>query len=265
MPETGRATGAQGIDRYRVEAVDRALVLLDTIGALPRATAAQLAETLNLNRSLVFRLLATLSVRGFVVKDENNRYQLGPRLLYLGQQAEQGSGLIDAARPVMNELLEDTNENVYLLVRDKLDVLCVATAFTGQAVRLSTDIGTRGGLHTGGAGKVMLAYAPPAVLEAVLQTQLQNFVPPSLRTRKQVVDALTEIRKTGSYVAIGEIDAEIYSVSAAVFSGGGAIAAALTIAGPISRLSDARQSELLAKVSRAAAELSQRLGSAPAA
>ena len=249
-----------GVERYRIDAVDRALVLLDAIAALPGASAAQLAETLHLNRSLVFRLLATLSVRGFVVKDENNRYQLGPRLLYLGQQAEQGSALIDASREVMNDLLEDTNENVYLLVRDKLDVLCIATAFTGQAVRLSTDIGTRGGLHTGGAGKVMLAFAPPEVVEAVLQTQLDNFVPPSLRTRKQVLDVLTEIRKTGSYVAIGEIDPEIYSISAAIFYGHGAIAAALTIAGPVSRLPKSREPELLTKVSNAAREISKRLG-----
>lgn len=249
-------------ERYRIDSVDRALHLLDVIASLPGATAAQLAEAMQLNRSLVFRMLATLSGRGFVVKDANHRYQLGPRLLYLGQQAEQGSALVDASRGVMTELLEDTNENVYLLVRDKLDVLCVATAFTGQAVRLSTDIGTRGGLHTGGSGKVMLAFAPNEVVEAVLQTRLQDFVPPSLRTRKQVLDLLATIRTTGNYVAIGEIDPEIYSVSSAIFYGDGALAAVLAIAGPISRLPKSREAELIEKVSAAATRISRRLGGA---
>ena len=259
---TGAAIPANNSNRYRVDAVDRALLLLDAIASLPGATAAQLAEALHLNRSLVFRLLVTLTARGFVVKDDNNRYHLGPRLLYLGQQAEQGNALVDTSRPVMNDLLEDTNENVYLLVRDKLDVLCIATAFTGQAVRLSTDIGTRGGLHTGGSGKVMLAFAPPEVLEAVLQTQLHHFVPGTLRTRKQVTDLLDRIRVTGNYVAIGEIDPEIYSVSSAIFYDRGELAAVLAVAGPVSRLPKPREEELLERVSAAAAEITRRLGSA---
>src|SRR5690349_4676335 len=109
---TGAAITANNSNRYRVDAVDRALLLLAAIASLPGATAAQLAEALHLNRSLVFRLLVTLTARGFVVKDDNNRYHLGPRLLYLGQQAEQGNALVDTSRPVMNDLLEDTNENV---------------------------------------------------------------------------------------------------------------------------------------------------------
>lgn len=247
-------------NRYRIEAVDRALVLLDTLASIPGANASHLAAALGANRSLVFRMLSTLADRGFVAKDANNCYRLGPRLLYLGQQAEHGSALIDASRDVLDELLEETQENIYLIVREGLEMLCLAARISPQPVRLSADVGTKGGLHTGGAAKMLLAYAPQDIIDEVLDRHLGEFVPSTLRTRKQVTDVLDEIRREGVYAAIGEINPETFTLNAAVRDGQGGVAAILSVAGPTARLDSKKQAELLRRVRDAADKISARLG-----
>lgn len=247
-------------NRYRIDAVDRALQLLNTLALLPGANASQLAEALGANRSLVFRLLSTLLDRGFVMKDDKNAYRLGPRLLYLGQQAENGTALIDAARPIMDALLEETHENVYLIVREGLEMLCLAVRISPQAVRLSADVGTKGGLHTGGAAKVLLAFAPEDTIERVLEDHLHEFVPPTLRTRRQVLDVLGRIRTNGFYKAIGELNPETYTLNAPISDRQGRVVAVLSIAGPTSRLEPRQEDPLMGKIRGAAAEISARLG-----
>jgi IclR family KDG regulon transcriptional repressor len=247
-------------NRYRIEAVDKAMMLLDTLALLPGATPSQLAHALSANRSLVFRMLQTLLDRGFVAKDSSNGYRLGPRLLYLGQQAEKGTALIDASRDILDQLLEETRENVYLIVREGMDMLCLAVRMSPHPVRLSAEVGTKGGLHTGGAAKMLLAHSPPDVIEAVIDRHLDEFVPASLRTREQILEVLDKIRRDDFYEAIGELNPETYTLTAAVRDGTGAVGAVLSIAGPSVRLDAESQPRLLQCVREAAARISARLG-----
>lgn len=247
-------------NRYRIDAVDKALVLLDTLALMPGSSASQLASALAANRSLIFRMLSTLTDRGFVTKDPDNRYRLGSRLLYLGQQAEKGTELMDISRSVLDELLEATQENVYLIVRQGLEMICLAARIAPQAVRLSADVGTKGGLHTGGAAKMLLAYSPPAVIDTVLDRHLDEFVPVTLRSRERILDVLATIRRDGYYAAIGEISPDIYTLNAAIFGIDGEVAAILSIAGPTSRLDPGRRAGLLDSVRAAARRISARLG-----
>lgn len=271
MPNTRMSVGKSGAfrslaqkppreNRYRIDAVDRALLLLDTLASIPGANASQLAEALGANRSLVFRLLSTLLDRGFVVKDDNNAYRLGPRLLYLGQQAENGTALTDAARPVMDALLRETQENVYLIVREGLEMLCLAVRISPQPVRLSAEVGTKGGLHTGGGAKVLLAYAPEETVERVLEDHLEEFIPSTLRTRRQVLDVLNRIRTDGYYKAIGELNPDTYTLNAPIRDRRGSVIAVLTMAGPTSRLAPEQVDPLMERIRRAAAKISARLG-----
>ena len=128
------------------------------------ASAAQLAVTLQANRSLIFRILSTLGERGFVVKDSQNLYWLGPQLLYLGLQAGGENLLINASSRVMDELLEQTQESIVLILRDHLETVRVAYRDSSHLIRVPTGFAAKGGLHEGGASKILLAHAPEVLL-----------------------------------------------------------------------------------------------------
>lgn len=252
--------GSSTTNRYRIEAVDRALLLLDTLASFPGANASQLATTLGANRSLVFRMLSTLADRGFVVKDKHSCFRLGPRLLYLGQQAEASDALMDASRPILDELLDATQENVYLIVRDGAEMLCLATRMSTQPVRLAAEVGSKGGLHSGGAAKMLLAYSPPEVIEQVIENNLQDFVPPSIRNREAVEEVIAKIRSDGYYEGVGEINDETYTMSAPIRDGQQTVIAVLALAAPTSRIPVARRPGLRRLVLESANRISDLLG-----
>ncbi len=181
-------------NRYRIDAVDRALVLLDALAATPGANASQLAAQLGANRSLVFRLLSTLVGRGVAIKDEHNRYRLGPQVYYLGQQSEGNTALVDVTTDVLDRLLSETEENVYLMVRDGTAVRCVAARVSPQPIRLAPDVGTTGELHSGIVSRMLLAYAPADVQDDVLSNHLAEFAPAGMRSRAKVEALLVRIR-----------------------------------------------------------------------
>lgn len=246
-------------NRYRIEAVDRALVLLEVLARTPDATASALAKATGANRSLTFRLLSTLVDRGFASKDTNNTYRLGPRLLHIGRQAQTDDILVSASKNVLDELAEFAQENVYLVVRQGTELVCIASRISLRPIRLSADVGTRGGLHTGGAAKVLLSFAPPDVIESVIEKHLHEFVPACIRTRAKAESVLRKIREDGFYAAIGELDSETYSLSAPIRDENAAVIAVLSIAGPISRLTETTKRDFIKRLKAASAEISQRL------
>ena len=250
-------------NRYRVDAVDRALVLLDALASTPGANASQLAAQLGANRSLVFRLLSTLVGRGFAIKDEHNRYRLGPRVYYLGQQSEANAALVDFTADVLDRLLAETEENVYLIVRNGVAVRCIAARISPQPIRLAPDVGTTGEIYTGLVSRMLLAYAPTDVQDDVLSNHLAEFAPAGLRGRAKVEALLARIRADGFYEAPSEDIAEIFVQSAPVRDSTGQVRALVALAAPLSRMAPRRRAETLRRVIAAAGDMSRRLGHQP--
>jgi DNA-binding IclR family transcriptional regulator len=246
-------------NRYRIEAVDRAFALLSALSVAKRMSASQLADALGANRSLVFRMLSTLADRGVVTKDADNFYSLGPTLLHLGLRAEGGNALIAASRDVLDSLVESTQENVQLFVRDQYDVMGTALRVAKQHVSLSEVVAMKGGLHSGGVHKLLLAYAPEEIIDAVIEQHLGEFLPATLRTRKQVLSLLSKIREDGFYVAIAEALPDIYTISVPVADGRGEVSSAIAVMGPISRLDASKQKAILRLLRDGAALVSSRL------
>ncbi|HYZ67995.1 MAG TPA: helix-turn-helix domain-containing protein, partial [Mycobacterium sp.] len=97
--------------------VERALALLATICERGGANLADSARECDLAPSTALRLLRTLENTGFVTKEgAGGTYRPGSRLIQLGAQALSNESLIDFAKPVMEKLVADAGESVYLSV-----------------------------------------------------------------------------------------------------------------------------------------------------
>lgn len=258
-PKAAREDEAHKPNRYRIEAVDRALLLLDAVAANPGATAAQLATARDANRSLVFRMLSTLADRGFVTKDQHNNYRLGPRLLSLAEQAGSEDLMVDASREALDRLLAETQENIYLIVREGLEVLCVATRISPQKVRVVSDVGFRRTIGVGSAALVIMAYADRPLVDAVLDFNYAENGPPTWRTREEVEIALPIVRKAGFHETRTD-EPDIYSVSAPVWDWRGEVAAVIVLDAPLHRVPVERAAEIRARLLHASEAISTLLG-----
>jgi DNA-binding IclR family transcriptional regulator len=126
--------------------LDKAVAVLDALEAGPR-TLAELVDGTGLARATAHRLAAALEVHGFVGRDADGRFQLGPRL--------SGAGLPVLARPALEELRDATGESVQLYVRRGDQRLCVEALESPHGLRTIVPVGALLPLHVGSAGKVL--------------------------------------------------------------------------------------------------------------
>lgn len=184
--------------------IDKTARLLGALEAGPEDLAGLVAAT-GLARPTVHRLAVALEAHGLLRRDGEGRFALGLRLLVLGRAAEDGLPLVEAARPALKALRDETGESAQLYVREGNARVCVASLESLHGLRTIVPLGAALPLDRGSAGKV-------------------------LRGQPEVV-------AQGWAESVGEREAGVASVSAPVRDAGGTVRAAIGVSGPIERIS----------------------------
>ena len=110
---------------------------------------------------------------------------------------------------------------------------------------------------------LLLAYAPKEVQEEVLAGPLTVYTPSTITDPAKLAELLEKIRRTGFNESHGDLDPDSFSFAAPVFMHDGSVVAALSIAGPASRLTDELAGTYRRLVSDGATRISQALGFRP--
>jgi len=208
----------------------------------------EVAETVGLPLSSVYRFLRSLRDAGFVTDDEGI-YQAGRRL------AGHGSGLPSTnistvAAPFLEHLAAVTGETAVLTVRHGLHAVCVSQVESAHQIRLAFELGQLLPLYAGAGQRVLLAFAPDDVQRAVLQGDIRARTP-NTPTRGELGRVLARIRADGYALSRGELYAASIAIAMPVLKGGLAVAG-VCVAGPQNRCGvawrDAARRELAAAV-----------------
>ncbi len=243
---------------YVVTAVDRALKLLEILAEYPDTGVSELAERSGNTKSLVFRLLYTLEQRGYVHKDQSRRtYSLGYRPLFLADHTNRQSRLIETAGPFLDALSERVGENVLLSVREGLNSVCIALRESPQSLRIFVTVGGSSPLHAGGGTKVLLAYAPRQVFEAVIEGGLKRYSDTTITDPAILESDLARIREEGVGISLGELEPGCFSIAAPIRDHCDQVVAAVSVTGPQTRLDVERYRD---EIIHTANSLSKRLG-----
>lgn len=224
LPETPRTP---------VGVLDRAMAILRAIEGGTRSPT-EVARVTGLARPTAHRLLKSMESHGLVTKVGGQGFRLGPRLLGLAATAMRELPLRDLAQPVLERLARSTGESAQLFVRDHHRRVCIAAAESRSELRTIVEIGAELPLTAGSAGKVFLAFGPPA-LTAELLASADRFTPMTPvgdRLERQLVTA----RRLGWASSAGEREPGVGSVSAPVHEPNGALLAVVSLSGPEQRV-----------------------------
>ena len=263
MPKTRKAAEgeAKPKDRYRIDAVDRALQMLELLAERPGLRVTDLAELMNVSKALAFRLLHTLELRDYVRRDPHHRSNaLGFRVLHLAEKVEAENLLIRATAPLMDAVAELSREDVNLYVRTGQTAVCIASRASPHQVRMFAEVGRENMLHAGGSSTVLLAYAPEEVQRTVLGGELRLYTPSTLVDPARLRQRLNEVRTNGFHISRADVDEAGFSIAAPVFGHDDTIAAALSIAGALNRLTEDAQQAHVDLVRQYARRMSKRIG-----
>lgn len=206
---------------HRSRSADRVLALLDQVATSGPISLTTAAKATDLPPSTALRHLHVLGDRGYVVRDDRGDYVAGPSLIRVALAAL-GAGpyarLTEAARPHLEHLVDLTEESAYVAVRDGSDAVYISTVESPRAIR-----------HVGWVGR-SVPVEGTAVGAALIADPAQP----------------------ATFVNEGAVEAGVAAVAAPV-TASGRVVGAISLLGPIERLSGRRRRRAEAAVAAAAA------------
>jgi DNA-binding IclR family transcriptional regulator len=223
-----------------VQSIDRAFAVLRSLTAGP-AGVTQLAEQVDLPKSTVSRLLATLEELGVVEQiAAGGNYRIGSGLIEIASAVMPGRSLVAAARPHLVELARQTGEAAGLAVPEGRMAHYVDQADSDNQVQVRDWTGERIVMHAVPSGLVFLAWAEPAFVEAYLKGPLQAFTSRTITDPGSLRRRLAEIRETGYAWNYEEFADGANSVAAPIRNERGDVIAAIHSHGPAHRFPGTR-------------------------
>lgn len=186
-----------------VGVVDKVVAVLRALETNGPSSLLELQQATALPRATAHRLVTALEDHGLIRRDDEGHFALGWGLVSLGRAASAVLPLIELARPVLDSLRTKTGESVQLYVQEGDARRCLVSLESPHGLRWIVPEGSLLPLNAGSAGHVLSGE----------------------RTDKH-----------GWIQSVGEREAGVASVSAPVLNAQGNIIAAISVSGPIERL-----------------------------
>lgn len=210
-------------DSSGVGVLDKAALVLTALESGP-TTLAGLVSSTGLARPTAHRLAVALEHHRLVGRDLQGRFVLGPRLTELAAAAGEDR-LLATAGPILARLRDITGESAQLFRRQGDVRVCAAAAERPSGLRDTIPIGAQMTMTAGSAAQVLLAWEEPDRVQRGLTHSAFSAV------------ALATVRRRGWAQSVAEREPGVASVSAPVRSPSGKVLAAVSVSGPIERLS----------------------------
>jgi IclR family KDG regulon transcriptional repressor len=220
-----------------------------------------LARRLGIAKSTAHRLAITLVAEGLLEQDrENGKYQLGIALFRLGALVRRRMNVSNEARPYLYDLRRKIDETVHLAILDGTEIMYVYNLESTQAIRMRSDIGVRKPAYCTAEGQAILAYRPADIIDQVIGAGLVARTPKTITSPEKFRKALALVRQRGCAVEDEESEPGMVCIAAPIRDDSGAVAAAVGIAGPLTRLSRKSVAAVIPHVIATADLISVRLG-----
>src|SRR5690606_26599160 len=139
---------------------------------------------------------------------------------YWAAPAMQGIDAVDIMRPVLAEMRDEIGETVGVFRESQGYRVCVALAETRQIVRRAMRVGQVMPLHAGSAGRVLLAYTPGLMAEA-LERGLEPLTSDTITDPDELVRVVRETVDQGYAMSTGERQSGSSGLSAPIFNAQG--------------------------------------------
>jgi DNA-binding IclR family transcriptional regulator len=246
-----------------IQSLERAAAVLRLLaGGERRLGLSEIASALDLAKGTAHGLIRTLQQEGFVEQDPaTGKYQLGAELLRLGNSYLDVHELRARALVWTDDLARSSGESVYLGVLHLQGVLIVHHVFRPDDSRQVLEVGAMQPLHSTALGKVLAAYDPVALSEA-LDGERRAFTQRTATDPADLEAVLDLTRARGWAADVEETWDGLASVAAPIHDRRKMPVGAVGITGAVERVCDGEElrATLVAAVRDTARAVSRDLG-----
>jgi IclR family transcriptional regulator, KDG regulon repressor len=246
------------------KSLQKALRILLHLGQYgPEMGITDLASTMSLNKTTVYRLLQAMQKFELVEQNpDNERYRLGLKLHELGLKALESRTLQREAHRFLLEMSRRSHETVSLAVPTPGAIICLDRVNSPHTVITTrTEVGARFPAHCTAVGKAVLAYLSQEEIAAIVRNNgLPQFTPSTLIRVADLHENLRQVREQGYAIDNQELERGLSGVAAPVRNSSDRVIAAVGIAGPTLRFRGQELRDKTALAREMAQKLSASLG-----
>lgn len=246
-----------------VQSIDRALRIVEIISTRKEGIGVtELAEKLGLNKSSIFRILATLLSHGFIEQvPETKKYKLGYIYLELSTRLLDSIDIRKEAIPYLRELEQISNEVIHLVIYAQKEAVYIEKLEGNETLRMHSQVGKRAPMHCTSAGKVILANLPrEEAIEIIRQNGLPMHTEKTITNEQDLMKNVNMIKAQGFGIEREENETGITCIAAPLFNHRGEVAGAISISGTALRMTDEKINGIKDKLIDVGNKISQRLG-----
>ena len=247
----------------QVQSLVRALTLLNALSEADEGIAlTELAQQVGLTTSTAHRLLTTLQQERYVhFHGERRVWSVGVQAFIAGKAFLKTRSVVASARTQMRALMEESEETVNMAVEDQYEAVYLSQVECRQMMRVFARPGGRVPLHCSSVGKALLMAMPDNELARVLhQRGLPRLTSKTISTPAALRRDLQQAREQGYAIDDEEHAVGLRCIAAPIFNENAEALAAISLSGPMARISDARIPLLGDLVRRKADAISTQLG-----
>ncbi len=258
------ATASASLKPPRIQALARASAIIDVIAVSSEEGVglSEISRATTLNKTTAFNLLATLVTLGFLEQDEHSRrYRLGLRNLELGRLVQQRLHISHLARPILAELCRKTNETVNLGLPELLDLLVIDSFQGSRILHARANAGWRSMYHCTALGKAFMARWDAPMRQTIYDS---GGLPQQTTNTITEIDALeaqlARHREQGYSIDVEENEIGVNGIARWIVDGLGEVAAAISVSGHSSRLTEEVMEKIATDVIVAADSIAVAIG-----
>ena len=245
-----------------VQSIDRAFDILEVLVENSDGLGVtEISQKLNIHKSTVYRLLSTLQYRGYVKKDNNDKYKIGLKLFEVGSKVIDNIDLRSEVNPYLREIMRISEETVHLGILDDNQVVYIDKVESQNTIRMYSKIGRRNHASSTSLGKVLLAYSDKEVVEQVINEEgLKKLTENTITEENEFYKHLSQIKQQGYAIDDEEQEYGIRCIAGPIFNHKGDIIAAFSISGPVMRMTHEKVDSLKEVVKEYSNKISKALG-----
>jgi DNA-binding IclR family transcriptional regulator len=221
----------------------------------------ELADGLGMRKSAVHRTLMTLMEHGYIKQNQNLKYALGSRLVYLSNLYRDRMVLLNCARPVLHSLAESTKKTCHIAKLQDKEVVYLLTVRPKGALVFMRVPAFRAPTYCTALGKVLLAHQPDEEQERIIRgIQFQPRTPNTITEVGRLHGELKQIRECGYAVDDEESVPKMRCIAAPIWNSSGRAEAAVSLSGHVNHISRKHLENYVGPICQTSAAVSASLG-----
>lgn len=205
----------------------------------------ELAVEMEINHTVLHRILKTLQEKGYLIQNKSKKYELGLKIFDLFSVIQHRVKLSDLVYPVMKEISNETQETVFLTWIDGHDGVTVEISESDRNIKFVVSKGYKTPLYVGASTKVMMAFLDLKIQQEIINHGLKKFTKNTIVNSSEIITDLEQIRKQGWCYSEGEFSDDVFGIAVPLFDKNNTILASLTVCGPLYRIDSMRKNKIL--------------------